>query len=137
LSEKLLYLDSSAILKFVVPQPETDALVALLADWPERISSALARVEVSRAVRRAGASEAVRQRAEEVVARIGLLGIDAPVLNAATRLDPPGLRTLEAVHLATALSVGRDLGCLVSYDPHLLGAAAAAGLAVLAPGEEG
>lgn len=136
MSEKLLYLDSSAILKFVVPEPETGALVALLADWPERISSALARVEVSRAVRRAGASEAVRQRAEEVVARIGLLGIDAPVLNAA-RLDPPGLRTLEAVHLATALSVGRDLGCLVSYHPRLLGAAAAAGLAVLAPGEEG
>jgi predicted nucleic acid-binding protein len=137
LSGKLLYLDSSAIVRFVLPEPGTEALLALLADWPERISSALAGVEVSRAVRRAGANEAVRQRAEEVVARIGLLGIDAPVLNAAARLDPPGLRTPGAIHLATALSVQRDLGCLVSYDSRLLEAAAAAGLAVLAPGEEG
>jgi predicted nucleic acid-binding protein len=137
LSEKLLYLDSSAIVKFVVPEPETDALMALLADWPERISSALARVEISRAVRRTGASEAVRQHAEEVVARIGLLGIDAPVLNAAARLDPPGLRTLGAIHLATALSVRGDLGCLVSYDSRLLEAASSSGLAVLAPGNEG
>jgi predicted nucleic acid-binding protein len=135
LSEKLLYLDSSAIIKFVVPEPETDALLTLLADWPERIASALARVEVLRAVRRASAGEAVRRRAEEVVARIGLLGVDAQVLNAAALLDPPGLRTLDAVHLATALSVGRDLGCLVSYDSRLLDAAAAAGLAVLAPGK--
>ena len=78
---------------------------------------------------------AVRQRAEEVVARIGLIGIDAPVLNAAARLDPPGLRTLDAIHLATALSVERDLGCLVSYDSRLLEAAASSGLAVLAPGK--
>lgn len=137
MSEKLLYLDSSAIVRFVLPDPETDALIDLLADWPERISSALARVEVSRAVRRAGASEAVRQRAEEVVARIGLLGIDAPVLNAAARLDTPRLRTLGAIHLATALSVQGDLGCLVSYDSRLLEAAASSGLAVLAPGNEG
>ncbi len=135
MSEKLLYLDSSAIVKFVLPEPGTDALLALLADWHERISSVLARVEVSRAVRRAGATVAVRQRAEEVVARIGLIGIDAPVLNAAARLDPPGLRTLDAIHLATALSVERDLGCLVSYDSRLLEAAASSGLAVLAPGK--
>ena len=54
MSEKLLYLDSSAIVRFVLPDPDTDALIDLLADWPERISSALARVEVSRAVRRLG-----------------------------------------------------------------------------------
>ena len=137
MSGKLLYLDSSAIVRFVLPEPGTDALISLLADWPERISSVLAGIEVSRAVRRAGASEAVRQRAEEVVARIGLLGIDAPVLNAATRLDPPGLRTLDSIHLATALSVQGDLGCLVSYNSRLLEAAASSGLAVLAPGKDG
>ena len=137
MSGKLLYLDSSAIVRFVLPEPGTDALMSLLADWPERISSVLARVEVSRAVRRADATVAVRQRAEEVVARIGLIGIDAPVLNAVARLDTPRLRTLGAIHLATALSVQGDLGCLVSYDSRLLEAAAAAGLAVLAPGEKG
>ena len=54
----LLYLDSSALVKFVLSEPETDALVKFLTGWPERISSVLARVEVLRAVRRAGEGRA-------------------------------------------------------------------------------
>ena len=133
----LLYLDSSAIVRFVLAEPETDALVEFLSWWPERISSVLARVEVLRAVRRAGAREAVYRRAESVVARIGLVGIDAAVLSLAEDLEPQELRTPDAIHLATALSVGEDLGGLVSYDSRLSRVATSSGIPVLTPGREG
>ena len=107
MNEGLLYLDSSALVKLVLPEPETGALFELIRLWPERISSSLARIEVLRAVRRAGENVALR-RAEEVVVRVGLLGIDTEILSAATRLEPRELPTLDAIHLATALSVGEQ-----------------------------
>ena len=137
MSGGLLYLDSSAIVKFVLAEPETEALVRFLSGWPERISSVLARVEVLRAVRRAGVREAAYRRAEGVVARIGLVGIDAAVLNLAETLGPQELRTPAAIHLATALSVGEDLGALLSYDACLSRAATSSRMVVLSPGEEG
>ena len=136
MSGGLLYLHSSALVKFVLAEPETDALVKFLSGWPERISSVLARVEVLRAARRAGARGAVYRRAESVVARIGLVGIDAAVLGLAADLEPPGLSTLDAIHIATALSLGEELGCLVSYDARLSRAATSSGISVLAPGKE-
>ena len=118
-------------------EPETDALVRFLSGWPERISSVLARVEVLRAVRRAGVREATYRRAEGVVARIGLVGIDDAVVRLAEDLEPQELRTPEAIHLATALSVGEELGCLISYDARLSRAATSSGMLVLSPGKEG
>jgi predicted nucleic acid-binding protein len=131
--EELLYLDSSALVKLVLPEPETGVLLELIADWPERISSWLARVEVLRAVQRAGEDGDVHRRAEEVVSRVGLLRIDAKILNAAARLEPSELRTLDAIHLATALSVGGHLGGVVTYDSRLAQAAECHGVSVLAP----
>jgi predicted nucleic acid-binding protein len=131
-NEGLLYLDSSALVKLVLPEPETGALFELIRLWPERISSSLARVEVLRTVRRAGENVALR-RAEEVVARVGLLGIDTEILSAATRLEPRELRTLDAIHLATALSVGEQLGAMVAYDNRLARAAERHEMPVLAP----
>lgn len=133
MSEGLLYLDSSALVKLVLPEPETEALLELLKLWPERVSSSLARVEVLRAVRRAGEEDVVLRRAEEVVARIGLLQIDTRILSAAARLEPRELRTLDAVHLATALSVGEQLGAVVAYDSRLAQAAEHYGVPILAP----
>jgi predicted nucleic acid-binding protein len=130
---KLLYLDSSAIVKLVVREPETEALIALLADWPERVSSALSRVEVMRAARRAGGGEAVLSRAEEVLARIGLIHFDGGVLEIAAGLDDRRLRTLGAIHISTALSLGEDLGAIVTYDERMKAASEAAGIKVLAP----
>ena len=132
----LLYLDSSALVKFVLPEPETDALTETLSGWPERVSSALARAEVLRAVRRAEEREEVRRRAEEVVSRIGLIAVDGAVLSMAATLGPPELRTLDAIHLATALSVGEHFGAMVSYNARLLEAATGSGVTVLAPGRE-
>lgn len=132
----LLYLDSSALVKLVLPEPETGALTELLSGWPERVSSALSRVEVLRAVRRAGAQKPTYDRAENVVARIGLVAIDEKVLSAAARLDPPDLRSLDAIHLATALSVP-ELGGMVSYDARLAEAVKRSGIPALAPGAGG
>ncbi len=133
---KLLYLDSSALIKLVNPEPESRALTELLADWPERISSALARVEVLRAARRAGGGEDRLGRAEKVTGRIGLIRPDHTVLDEASSLGPPELRSLAAIHLATALSVGEDLGGMVCYDPRLAEAATGSGITVLTPGVE-
>ena len=134
MSGELLYLDSSAIVKLVLPEPESEALFRLLDSHPERITSALARVEVLRTVRRAGEGEPVLRRAEEVLVRLGLIKVDAEVLRAATHLEPKSLRSLDAIHLSTALSIGGQLGGMAVYDPRLAEAAKDNGVNVLAPG---
>jgi predicted nucleic acid-binding protein len=127
----LLYLDSSAIVKLVVPEPETRALREQLRSWPERVSSVIARVEVVRTARRVGLSAA--RRADAVVARLGLVELDDEVIQRASKLAPPELRTLDALHLATALSLGDDLGALCVYDARLSSVAGTMGLRTLAP----
>ena len=128
----MVYLDSSALVKLVVSEPESVALRLYLVDHRERVSSALAYVEVCRAVRRTGASEAALRRAEHVLARIGLVTLDEPLLRAAAALSPTGLRSLDAVHLATALSLD-GLDAVVTYDRRFDAAASEAGLAVESP----
>jgi predicted nucleic acid-binding protein len=127
----LLYLDSSAIVKLVVREPETPALRELLRAWPERVSSVIARIEVPRAARNVSAT-AVR-RAGAVVARLGLVELGDEVIERAAGLNPPILRTLDAIHLATALSLGEEVGSFCAYDPRLADAAASAGMDVTSP----
>ena len=129
----LLYLDSSALVKLVVAEPETPALIEFLAEWPHRVSSVLARVEVLRAVKRATAAPVVRRRAARVLARVALIRIDDPVLAAATRAGPPELRTLDALHLATAASLD-SLAGIVTYDARFSDAASRVRFKVWSPG---
>lgn len=129
----MLYLDSSAIVKLVAPEPETAGLVEALRSDPDAISSALARVEVTRTLMRAGATSKRVSRAAAVLERIALVPIDAGILGRAADLEPPDLRTLDAIHLATALLLRQDIAGVVTYDARLAGAAAGAGIAVLAP----
>ena len=130
----LVYLDSSAIVKLVVREPESAVLFDWLAARSERISSAIARVEVVRALRRARFLVATAQRrAIDVLGRIALLSVDRPVLEIAGELGPPGLRSLDAIHLATALSVGADLAGLITYDARLAAAATRSRIEVWAP----
>jgi predicted nucleic acid-binding protein len=129
-----LYLDSSAIVKLVAAEEESEALFAFLRGWDERISSVLARVEVHRAIRRARGTAAERRRADRVLARIALLRIDDPILTLAVRLSPTDLRSLDAIHLATALSVTGPDSAMVTYDDRLARAATAARVRVHAPG---
>lgn len=130
---ELLYLDSSALVKLVLPEAESGALLESLSAWTVRITSELARVEVVRAARRATSDPEAEQRAEEVLAGLCLLKIDSDILSEAARLEPRTLRSLDAIHLASALSLGADLGPLMTYDSNMATAAAGYGLEVLAP----
>lgn len=129
----LVYLDSSALVKLVVLEPETPALIELLRAHAERVSSALALTEVPRALRRAGFGTVERRRAREVLARVALIDVDRRALATAAGLDPPALRTLDAIHLATVLTIHEDLAGLVTYDRRLAAAARRAHVEVLAP----
>ena len=129
----VVYLDSSAIVKLVVREPESSALFDWLVDWPDRTSSVVARVEVIRALRRSGAGDASRRRALDVLGRIALMSLDRSVVDVACEIAPPDLRSLDAIHLATALAVGSELAGLVTYDDRLAAAATRSRIGVWAP----
>ena len=129
----LVYLDSSALVKLVVAEPESSVLADFLRGWSERVSSAVALTEVPRALRRAGFGASERRRSREVMARIALVDVDRRILVAAAALDPPALRTLDAIHLATALAVREDLETIVTYDRRLAAAAERVHLEVSVP----
>lgn len=126
-----LYLDSSALVKLVVPEPESEALRAEIAHWDRHVSSALVRTELVRACARVGV--AARRVAERVIASLDLLAVDDAILDAAARLKPLELRTLDAVHVASAQTLGAALGGLVAYDTRLLEGARAAKLPAIVP----
>jgi hypothetical protein len=129
-----VYLDTSAILKLVVPERETDALLSVLERWPDRVSSAVAGVEVHRALRRVGAVPAVRARADAVLSGLVLIRVDEPVLSRASAFKDPVLRALDAIHLAAALSLGDDPDAFITYDVRLARAAEKQRLRVQHPG---
>lgn len=137
MEDELLYLDSSALVKLILPEAESEALLKSLSTWPVRVTSEIARVEVMRAARRATTHPSTEQRVEEVMAGLYLLKIDSDILSGAARLEPRTLRSLDAIHLASALSLEADLGAIAVYDSNLATAAADCGLRVLAPGAAG
>jgi predicted nucleic acid-binding protein len=129
----ILYLDASAIVKVVVPEPESAALVRALASRPEQATSGLSLAEAPRALRRIRATSAVFRRARRALEQINIIRLDRDILEAAGAFGSPELRTLDAVHLASALSLGADLDAVVTYDRRLAHAAHAAGATILAP----
>jgi hypothetical protein len=129
----VLYLDTSALVKLVVREPESAALIGLLTKNPgPHVSSALARTELVRAVRRHG-DPAAAGRALDVLAGVALMNMTTDVLDEAAVLEPRTLRTLDALHLASALRLGADVDGMVVYDARLAEAARARGLDVLVP----
>jgi uncharacterized protein len=130
-AEPAVYLDSSALVKLVVREPESAALGRYLRRRPRRLSCALVRVEVVRAVRPQG--RAALTRARRVLERLNLLRLDDPLLDAAAQLDGPGLRSLDAIHLAAAQALGAELESVVTYDVRMAGAATGLGLGVASP----
>lgn len=130
-AESAIYLDSSALVKLVVQEPESQALVAYLGDHPTRASSALARVEVTRAVRPQG-SRAVA-RARQLLSRIALLHLDDALLDTAATLEGDHLRSLDAIHIASAQTLASGLAALVTYDRRMAEAASDIGLNVTTP----
>jgi hypothetical protein len=129
---QLVYLDTSAFVKLVVPEPETAALVAALAVSARLVASEILEVEALRAVRRAsGEDGAGAARAQ--LAGVRLLPLTASIRRRACELEPATLRSLDAIHLATALDLGERLACVYAYDARLATAAGGAGLRVCAP----
>jgi predicted nucleic acid-binding protein len=127
-----VYLDSSAFVKLAVAEGETTAMRAFLAGRAaRRVSSALLRTESLRAVRHLGPDALAMVR--EGLRRIDLIAIDDRILDAAGTLEPQVLRTLDAVHLATAMAIGDDLEVIVTYDERMIEAARLVGLPTASP----
>jgi predicted nucleic acid-binding protein len=131
------YLDASAIVKLATAEAETPALRAHLAQHRHLITSRLATVEVPRALKRRGAeSEAAGADAvRDVLELLELVELDEDVARLAPTLSPPTLRSLDAVHLASALAIGEELTEFITYDARLAAAARGAGLEVRAPAD--
>lgn len=128
------YLDASALVKLATPEAETDALRAALDIFDARVTSRLATVEVVRALRRRGPETAALEDAVgEAFAGLAIVELDRTIAEPAGRIGPPTLRSLDAVHLASAVALGSELGAVVTYDRRLADAARAAGLEVIAP----
>ena len=125
------YIDSSALVKLAIPEPESDALRAELAGWERHVSSALARVEVVRACARVDAK--ARRIAEQIVGALDLIAVDDRVLEEAAVLGPVDLRSLDAIHLSSALLLGDALGVVIAYDDRLVEAMKAAGIPTATP----
>lgn len=127
------YLDSSAIVKFAVREPESDAIAAWRAGLDGEdvlMTCELAVAEVLRAVRRVDGDVEV---ALAHLDSLDQLVVDRDLLLAAGRLGPEGLRTLDAIHLAAAGAAGGDLGGVVTYDSRMAEAARSLGIETLAP----
>ena len=128
-----IYLDTSALAKLVFDEDESAALLAWLGEWPDRVTSTLAAVEMARLVARARSSPTVKRRATRVLAAVAQLRVDEPVIALAATLRDPLLRTLDAIHLASALSFGDVPEAFVTYDRRLGEAASRVKLRVVAP----
>jgi uncharacterized protein len=115
------YLDSSALVKLVIEEPESKSLRRYLRRRRPLVSSALARTEVLRAVLLEG--DAGLALARDVLSSVDLIRVNDRVLNAAGELQPTDVRSLDAIHLATAQQLGPELGRLVTYDERMLEAA--------------
>ena len=129
----LVYLDSSALVKLVVHESGTDELRAWLSSHSAVVSSALAVTEVRRAIGRLSTRRSLSDRARLVLDGVALLAVDSAVLEVAAGLKPPELRTLDAIHVASALSLGAELLAFVTYDARQADAASKAGLPVMRP----
>jgi predicted nucleic acid-binding protein len=131
----VIYLDSCALVKLVSPAPETAALERYLRQRPDEhhVASALARTEVRRALSRIGATTRQHSTADKLLDAVVTISLTEALLDAAGALPEPGLRSLDAIHLATALRLGPGLSDFVTYDRRLRSAAEQAGLPTSAP----
>jgi predicted nucleic acid-binding protein len=130
-AERVTYLDSSAIVKLVTEEPESSALRQFLRRRTRLAASALAQTEVVRALMEDG-PVAVR-RAWEVLQTMNLIRVNDQVLTLAGELRPVELRSLGAIHLATAQLLGKDFGRVVTYDERMAEAARGLGMRVASP----
>jgi len=133
----LFYLDSSALVKIVWDEPESEVLRAYI-DGADLVSCELVLTEIPRAIRRAAADDdamldTLMARTGDLLDSIALLPLDRPLLLAAGALDHPALRALDAIHVAAAVALD-PVDAFVGYDERQSAAARLAGLRTVAPG---
>lgn len=129
----MIYLDTSALVKLVFDEDESPVLARWVEDRAEvpKISSQLSIIELLRVCRRL--DEAASDAATLLLRGLDLLPVDRAVIDQAATVDPQELRSLDAIHLATALTVRESLTALVAYDDRLCSAGRRAGLPVESP----
>ena len=129
----MIYLDSAAVVKLVHAEPESSAL----RDWLDQraetgwISSVLTEIESFRALARYAPGTVSRLPA--VLDLIDLIDLEPPIRVLAQAVRPATVRSLDAIHLGTALNARRTLTSFVTYDKRLLDAARTAGLPAGSP----
>lgn len=135
----MIYLDSCALLKLLLPEPETPDLRAFLAARAAEghATSALAQTEIARTLVRVDADPEVADAAEEMLDRTLRIRITDPVLRTAGLFPIRHLRSLDAIHLASAEHLEHALTAFITYDKRLAAAARERGLPVEAPGSPG
>ena len=124
------YADASALVKLVLPEPESDAMLRVAGDGPV-LTSVIGRIELERAVRRMEEFDEARLAA--VLAGVEILPVHVAISAIAGSLSPSNLRTLDAIHLASAIAMRDDLTAFYCYDERLADAAREHGLPVVAP----
>ncbi|HXL93805.1 MAG TPA: type II toxin-antitoxin system VapC family toxin [Streptosporangiaceae bacterium] len=129
----MIYLDSSALVKLALSEPESGPLAQWLAERADQplVSSILHRSEVPRAVWIA--EPGALPRSYRVIRRIARVSLTQEVLDISATVPPKTLSFVHAIHLASALALKRDLVAFVAYDEHLLNAAKEAGLPIASP----
>jgi predicted nucleic acid-binding protein len=126
-----VYLDASAIVKLIVDEPDSAALVAFLDSDARHVTSRIATVEVMRAATRHGGVDAGRVLA--VLDALDMIELDEDVATRAGAIAPTDLRALDAIHLASAIGIRRELTSFIAYDERLVEAAQAHALPVESP----
>lgn len=113
----MLYVDSSAVAKVLLPEPESAALRTYLDGRGQPGSSVLVEVEVRRAVRRVRPD--LRGEADRILAQVVLIQLDDAIVTRAATIVPPQVRSFDAIHIASALLLGEELEAVVTYDERM------------------
>lgn len=116
-SRRMLYVDSSAVAKVLLPEPESAALRTYLDGRGQPGSSVLVEVEVRRAVRRVRPD--LRGEADRILAQVVLIQLDDAIVTRAATIVPPQVRSFDAIHIASALLLGEELEAVVTYDERM------------------
>lgn len=129
---EVTYLDASALVKLVLDEKETAALSRFVSTADRFATSRVGIIETARAAARRDRFD--QDRLDRVLIAIEVVEIDERIAKEAAAIGPPTLRTLDAIHLASAMELGSELKAIVTYDVRLAGAARALGLPVVSPG---
>jgi len=131
-TDRAVYVDASALAKLLADEREGDDLRAFLAPIPRQATSIVGRVEVERTVARWAPARLAHVAG--LLDDLVIVGLEPEIAAAAATIEPATLRTLDAIHLASAAALGADLEAFVTYDRRLAEAARALGMPVVSPG---